>query len=783
MAADKLSKRSKVSNDIPHASWEIQKVKKKKYSRFDSNTKSHISLEWDDKKEHVVSKKEQISIAQRELAPFLPYGANYQNVLGDVFEAPLELFELSDLTGLLSYEVWQTHLSVQEREFLTQFLPEGADPHKAVHELFTGNNLYFGNLFPKWGASICSGDYHPDVILRQEQHNKANKVAYYSELHEYHTKMIGSLQSWKERWTTSMNPDNFMQKTPRPKREFHKSGPSHETGLQHDLCATSGSSSWDADNKSCNSDNGETLMRTDMPNKYYNSSSGRSVTRPKKGDKLRKLKIEFGDGAKYMSYIKVSKEQHERVKSSMKQSNTSVQSRSLNNVLGNLDGFCVKPFEMFEEEERQKLHSYWLNLVKKDLPAGFENWKSWRSAKWQVIESLRKEMEEKWESKDGLGQLSESLRNEMEEKCESKDGPTLDLYDNNQDDEFLVDGQDEELEQSSEEQHADGQTSDALLIELEENMEQNTITLFQPEPDINTENHETANPSSQDSDQHQTFCDVITESDTFPSSLPDYPEIIDHANASVSVEQFPPPSAASEIWPLAPLPNVYYHQPTPVTQDYSSVTQSSYILRRTDGGDSFFNPYVNQDRNELLSHSLYKDQNSHYLGPTQYPRNLTSSLPLDPRSNIQQNIYTDGVGHLLPLDTVSGWPGINLPMSVPPHHWVSQTWFSDNEVARDGWSGGVVPDHVDESLYSVLSECSGLRSGVSYGPTEMIQSGSFADIGREPVPPIAANVVPPQAARGPGTGFNYMSGNGNGQLGWMNLSRTLPRLWNDKNLG
>lgn len=120
----------------------------------------------------------------------------------------------------------------------------------------------------------------------------------------------------------------------RLKREFHKSGSSHETGLQHDLCATSGSSSWDVDNKSCNSDNGETLMRycrlltyvwllliftkcilfififivsasrTDMANKYYNSS-GRSVTRPKKGDKLRRHKIECGDGAKYMSYIKV----------------------------------------------------------------------------------------------------------------------------------------------------------------------------------------------------------------------------------------------------------------------------------------------------------------------------------------------------------------------------------------------------------------------------------------------------------------------------------------------
>ncbi|KAI7730694.1 hypothetical protein M8C21_032303 [Ambrosia artemisiifolia] len=831
MAADKLNKRSKVSNGICHTSWEIQKVKKK-YPHYDLNTKSRICLEWDDKTKSVVSKKEQISIAQRELTPFLPFVAHHQNAIGDVFAAPPELFELNNLTGLLSYEVWQTHLSVQEREFLTQFLPEGDEPHAVVHELLAGNNLCFGNPFQKWGASICSGDYHPDAILRQEQRNKASKVAYYSELQEYHTKMIGSLQSWKETWTRSMNPENIMQKTPRPKRDFRKSGSSHEidvqNGPQHDFCVTSGSCSWNADDKSCNSDspeapdlsasNGETLVsasRTDLGN--------RSVARPRKGDKLRKLNVESVDGAKYMSYIKVSKEQHERVKSSMKQSNTSVQPRSLNLVLGNLDGFCVQPYELFEEEERQKLHDYWLHLAKKDLPAGFENWKSWRSAKWQLTMSLRKEMEDKWKSNDR---------------------PVLNLH-NNQDDEFITDGQAEELEHSSEEQHDGEETNDAPLIALEENMEQNDISVFRSEEDINAENHDATNKSSQnytenhdatnksspdyaenhdatnkssqDSGQHQNFCpvpinthsDAITESDAFPSSLVDYPESINHADASVG-EQFPLPSAAAEIWPLAPLPNVYYHQPTSVSQDYPSVSQPSFLNRRSDSGDSFFNPYASQaqDRNELLLHSLYKDPgNSHYLGTSQFSRNLSLPLFSDPRLNIQQNIYTDGPGRfpiqreepLLPLDQVQGWPGtgvVNLPMSAPSHHRSSQNWFSDDEVVRDGWSGGVVPNHdissggqvVDENLYSVLSECNGLRSGVHYGSTEIMQPGNYVEVGRESVLPSTANGVPPRAARGPG--LNYMSGN-EAQLGWMNLPGSLQdsggkpfaRLWNGRSLG
>lgn len=109
MAADQLNKRSKVNNVIRHTFWEMQKAKKKKYSHYDLNTKSSISLEWDDKKEQVVPKKQQISIARRELTPFLPLVGNYQSVIGDVFAVPPELFELNNLNGLLSFEVsWLT---------------------------------------------------------------------------------------------------------------------------------------------------------------------------------------------------------------------------------------------------------------------------------------------------------------------------------------------------------------------------------------------------------------------------------------------------------------------------------------------------------------------------------------------------------------------------------------------------------------------------------------------------------------------------------------------------
>ncbi|GMP29961.1 hypothetical protein CsSME_00004846 [Camellia sinensis var. sinensis] len=86
-----------------------------------------------------------------------------------------------------------------------------------------------------------------------------------------------------------------------------------------------------------------------MGDKYDNSSAGLNmVARPRKGERLHKQNMQCGDGSKYMCYIKfdetkehplvgmasllVSKEQHQLVRSSMKNSSNSIQSRSLNHA-------------------------------------------------------------------------------------------------------------------------------------------------------------------------------------------------------------------------------------------------------------------------------------------------------------------------------------------------------------------------------------------------------------------------------------------------------------------
>ena len=119
--------------------------------------------------------------------------------------------------------------------------------------------------------------------------------------------------------------------------------------------------------------------------------------------------------------FQISKKQHELVKN-MKQSGKSIQSRSLNRVLGNLDSFHVQPYEVFVEEEQKKLHQHWLvdcegnmsflnfsllfypssyfilvyrlQLATKVLPVAFDNWRGRQLQRSLVINSLTQELKD-----------------------------------------------------------------------------------------------------------------------------------------------------------------------------------------------------------------------------------------------------------------------------------------------------------------------------------------------------------------------------------------------------
>lgn len=107
MAADPRRKRLHGASLMGSSSRQQHRLKRKisGLPHNDVNMKSRISLEWDGNKKRVVAKREQIGLSWRDVRPFNDSVPPHHNSLADVFAIPQEIFELENLTGILSYEV------------------------------------------------------------------------------------------------------------------------------------------------------------------------------------------------------------------------------------------------------------------------------------------------------------------------------------------------------------------------------------------------------------------------------------------------------------------------------------------------------------------------------------------------------------------------------------------------------------------------------------------------------------------------------------------------------
>lgn len=322
MAAGQQKKRLSSSN--LHEQYKGKKKKKLDTSDYMLSLRPHIHLEWDHSKKQALAKKEQVGITWKDMSPFLDYVPQRRSGLADVLSIPGEIFGLENLKEVLSYEVWENCLSESERNLLTQFLPSGTDADQAVHSLLTGEDHHFGNPFLKWSSSLCSGDLHPDNILHMDRQFRTDKKAYYSELNQYHTEMIEVLKKWKETWARCKDPEKLRRGSSKLKRERPP----------------------------------------------ILSEKAKVATNSKK-EIPHKICVRNDDTAKYMSYIKISKQQFELVKN-LKNGGDGIQSKSLDRVIGDISDFSIHPYEGFGEEEKKRLHKHWLLVVRKDIPAAFQ---------------------------------------------------------------------------------------------------------------------------------------------------------------------------------------------------------------------------------------------------------------------------------------------------------------------------------------------------------------------------------------------------------------------------
>lgn len=105
MAADQRRKRVNGASSIGYGSREQQRTKRKNLGLVQNDMRSHVSVEWDGNQKRVVAKREQIGISWRQMKPFVSYVSNDHKVLADAFTVPHEIFELDNLSEVLSYEV------------------------------------------------------------------------------------------------------------------------------------------------------------------------------------------------------------------------------------------------------------------------------------------------------------------------------------------------------------------------------------------------------------------------------------------------------------------------------------------------------------------------------------------------------------------------------------------------------------------------------------------------------------------------------------------------------
>ncbi|XP_024017809.1 uncharacterized protein LOC21390955 [Morus notabilis] len=837
MAADQWRKRLNSAGVVGFHGREQYRAKRKNTGlpQYDPNMKSHISLEWDGNQKRVVARRDQISISRRDMWPFMRSSPSVNNPIADVFSVPQEIYTLENLNDVLSYEVWETYLSESERNHLMQFLPRGPEAEEVLEALLAGDNFHFGSPFLNWSASLCAGDLHPDAIFQKEQCLKTEKKAYNAELHKYHNNMIGYLLKLKERFENCKDPEKeIVQKIWRSRNDTDKriSSSANDSRFcvpEDNIAASSESCSWVADEKACSSDNqnssmlkgGELQNRKREKGSLKGKSGNPSVVsddvlnvglKSRKGDKRHLQNITCSDGAKYMSYFKVSKKQHDIVKN-MK--GKSIQSKSLNRVLGNIESINVQPYELFIKEEQKKLREYWIHLANKALPAAYANWRDLHSQRQQMRESLEQE-------------LNEKLKMTTEVK----------------------DDEDSESDKSIHQDH------------IEDGVKDNTLTLVDDEKSISdspgreSQQHLQSDEEFDGMDVDTGKC-IITESDHGTLNAPEYSG--DANTADVAISQGVDLSCSGDVWPAGNISHSYYdsaasHEYTSddglsIAHPKANEEQQTHLIdlesnlqvedaekdivhrqpedtsfRRSDDGS--FGSYSDQDRNELFQ-SLFKGQGMMYHHEQkqttldfQSPNDMLieegrfhghfqeqshPSLPMEQgqkrendvylQQRVSENIYSDGGRFLIPRQETLApvdapdWVVNSVPMAPPPiqpHlNGDMQNWFSSEHQVRGGWvgSGGAsVPSRSigsrnggDQSLYSVLSQCNQLRASSPYqsaaSTEQFISSRNYGMMGGGATPSIS-NVLPQ-----PTHSLDYMSGREAApslmpvpdDMGWMGL--------------
>lgn len=240
------------------------------------------------------------------------------------------------------------------------------------------------------------------------------------------------------------------------------------------------------------------------------------------------------------------------------------------------------------------------------------------------------------------------------------------------------------------------------------------------------------------------------------------------------------------------------------------------VLHRQPDDASLFSSYASQGRNELFE-AVFKSQDGlsyhHQLKRmgldflqsdnimmesgqfSGYFRDQVDvSHPFEMRQNIEESLYSDEGRYSMPKDlpvNIQDWGGgTNRILAAPSQSQLnsgdlaSQNWFHAEGRGQGSWSGleGAVgpnrsigaENNSDQSFFSVISECNGLRTGGPYDSmcsAERFMQSAGAYSALDGGVPAMSNMLPQTA-----NPLNYLSrheaagGRRANNLGWMGLS-------------
>ncbi|KAK4763757.1 hypothetical protein SAY87_013195 [Trapa incisa] len=129
-------------------------------------------------------------------------GAEFCQVGNSTCSIPFELYDLPNLEGVLSVDVWNECLDEEERLGLTKFLPDMDQETytRTLMELFKGCNFHFGSPLKKLFDMLRGGLCEPRAALYHEGLNSFQKRKHYHLLKKYQNGIVSSVCQIRDAW-------------------------------------------------------------------------------------------------------------------------------------------------------------------------------------------------------------------------------------------------------------------------------------------------------------------------------------------------------------------------------------------------------------------------------------------------------------------------------------------------------------------------------------------------------------------------------------------------------